>query len=217
VIHTVTDVATSTPGGRLKAADLDADWRLALPMLHGRDVTLRELRLSDAAALLAFLSTEEVSRFISPPPTSIAGFERFIEWARRERADGKYVCFGIVPAGFNQAVGLLQVRQLNGSFETAEWGFALGSSFWGTGLFVESARALLAFVFNSMGTERLEARSSVQNGRGNGALQKLGALREAVLRRAFLRDGVYHDQILWSIVASDWREWMQAAVPVAHH
>jgi ribosomal-protein-alanine N-acetyltransferase len=217
VIHTVTDVATSTPGGRLKAADLDADWRLALPMLHGRDVTLRELRLSDAAALLAFLSTEEVSRFISPPPTSIAGFERFIEWARRERADGKYVCFGIVPAGFNQAVGLLQVRQLNGSFETAEWGFALGSSFWGTGLFVESARALLAFVFNSMGTERLEARSSVQNGRGNGALQKLGALREAVLRRAFLREGVYHDQILWSIVASDWREWMQAAVPVAHH
>jgi ribosomal-protein-alanine N-acetyltransferase len=173
--------------------------------------------LSDAAALLAFLSTEEVSRFISPPPTSIAGFERFIEWARRERADGKYVCFGIVPAGFNQAVGLLQVRQLNGSFETAEWGFALGSSFWGTGLFVESARALLAFVFNSMGTERLEARSSVQNGRGNGALQKLGALREAVLRRAFLREGVYHDQILWSIVASDWREWMQAAVPVAHH
>jgi RimJ/RimL family protein N-acetyltransferase len=217
VIHTVTDVATSTPGGRLKAADLDADWRLALPMLHGRDVTLRELRLSDAAALLAFLSTEEVSRFISPPPTSIAGFERFIEWARRERADGKYVCFGIVPAGFNQAVGLLQVRQLNGSFETAEWGFALGSSFWGTGLFVESARALLAFVFNSMGTERLEARSSVQNGRGNGALQKLGALREAVLRRAFPREGVYHDQILWSIVASDWREWMQAAVPVAHH
>jgi ribosomal-protein-alanine N-acetyltransferase len=217
VIHTVTDVATSTPGGRLKAADLDADWRLALPMLHGRDVTLRELRLSDAAALLAFLSTEEVSRFISPPPTSIAGFERFIEWARRERADGKYVCFGIVPAGFNQAVGLLQVRQLNGSFETAEWGFALGSSFWGTGLFVESARALLAFVFNSMGTERLEARSSVQNGRGNGAQQKLGALREAVLRRAFLREGVYHDQILWSIVASDWREWMQAAVPVAHH
>jgi ribosomal-protein-alanine N-acetyltransferase len=217
VIHTVTDVATSTPGGRLKAADLDADWRLALPMLHGRDVTLRELRLSDAAALLAFLSTEEVSRFISPPPTSIAGFERFIEWARRERADGKYVCFGIVPAGFNQAVGLLQVRQRNGSFETAEWGFALGCSFWGTGLVGGSARALLAFVFNSMGTERLEARSSVQNGRGNGALQKLGALREAVLRRAFLREGVYHDQILWSIVASDWREWMQAAVPVAHH
>jgi ribosomal-protein-alanine N-acetyltransferase len=216
VIHTVTNLGTSTPGIRRSAAELDTDWRLALPMLHGRDVTLRELRLSDAAALLAFLSTEEVSRFISPPPTSLAGFERFVEWTRRERADGKYVCFGIVPAGFNQAVGLLQVRQLNGSFETAEWGFALGSSFWGTGLFVESARAVLGFVFNSMGTQRLEARSSVQNGRGNGALQKLGALREAVLRRAFLREGVYHDQILWSIVASDWREWMQAAGPAAH-
>lgn len=188
-----------------------------MPVLQAEGVTLRELRLSDAASLLAFLTTEEVSRFISPPPTSIAGFERFIEWTQRERAAGKYLCYGVVPSGFNQAVGLFQVRQLNASFETAEWGFAIGASFWGTGLFVKSARTVMAFMFDTVGTQRLEARSSVQNGRGNGALQKLGATREGVLRRAFLRNGVYHDQILWSIVASDWREWMEAAIPVARH
>ena len=46
-----------------------SDWRQALPVLTGTLVTLRELRLSDAPSLLAMLSTEEVSRFISPPPT----------------------------------------------------------------------------------------------------------------------------------------------------
>jgi [ribosomal protein S5]-alanine N-acetyltransferase len=185
-------------------------------VLQAKAVTLRELRLSDAPSLLAFLTTEEVARFISPPPTTIAGFERFIEWTHRERAAGRYVCFGIVPDGYEQAVGLFQVRQLNASFETAEWGFAMGSSFWGTGLFIESARAIVEFTFTTIGAERLEARSCVENGRGNGALQKLGATREGVLRQSFLRDGIYHDQVLWSIVGSDWREWQRTTTTVAH-
>jgi ribosomal-protein-alanine N-acetyltransferase len=201
----------------IEQAVVSKDWRLSLPTLRAKDVTLRELQLSDAPSLLAMLTTQEVSRFISPPPTTIAGFERFIEWTHRERAAGTYVCFGIVPAGYEQAVGLFQVRQLTASFETAEWGFAMGSGFWGTGLFVESARAVIAFTFDTIGSHRLEARSSVQNGRGNGALQKLGATREAVLRSSFLRNGLYHDQILWSIVASDWRGWMQDAGPVTRH
>jgi RimJ/RimL family protein N-acetyltransferase len=200
----------------LHQAVVTSNWRASLPVLQAKGVTLRELRLSDAPSLLAFLTTEEVTRFISPPPTTIAGFERFIEWTNRERAAGHYVCYGIVPAGYEQAVGLFQVRQLAPSFETAEWGFAMGSSFWGTGLFVESARAIIAFAFETIGCNRLEARSCVQNGRGNGALQKLGASREGVLHKSFLREGEYHDQVLWSIVESDWREWMRTDAPVTH-
>ena len=51
---------------------------------------------------------------------------------------------------------------------------------------------------------RLEARAVVQNGRGNGALRKLGAVQEGVLRGSLLKDGKYLDQIMWSIVAKDW-------------
>jgi RimJ/RimL family protein N-acetyltransferase len=215
VIHTNTapDVMPARTSDRRDATN----WRAALPVLAAKGVTLRELRLSDAPSLLAFLTTEEVTRFISPPPTTIAGFERFIEWTHRERAAGHYVCFGIVPDGYDQAVGIFQVRQLNGSFHTAEWGFAMGSNFWGTGLFIESARAVVEFTFAAIGAERLEARSCVQNGRGNGALQKLGAMREGVLRQSFLRNGEYHDQVLWSIVGADWREWMGTQSLITNH
>jgi len=191
---------------RVTSSTTTSGWKTALPVLHASRVTLRELRLSDAPSLLAFLHTREVSRFISPPPTTVDGFERFIEWTHRERAAGTYVCFGVVPDGCEHAVGLFQVRQLNGSFDIAEWGFAIGSEFWGSGVFIEGARAVLAFTFDTIGAIRLEARASVANGRGNGALQKLGATREALLRRSFLRDGEYHDQVLWSVLASDWRE-----------
>jgi RimJ/RimL family protein N-acetyltransferase len=182
-----------------------SDWRQALPVLTGSMATLRELRLSDAPSLLSMLATEEVARFISPPPTTIEGFERFIAWTHRERAAGNYVCFAVVPHGMDSAVGIFQVRQLEPGFATAEWGFALGSAFWGSGLFVDGAKMVVNFAFDEIGTHRLEARAAVANGRGNGALRKIGAMQEGVLRKSFLRNGEYLDQTLWTILDEDWR------------
>ena len=179
------------------------DWRRQLPLLHGRGVTLRELRRSDAASLCALLTTAEVARFISPPPTTVEGFERFIDWTHRQRTAGHYACFAIVPGGIDTAVGIFQLRRLEPSFETAEWGFALGSAFWGTGLFAEGAPLVVQFAFDEVGVRRLEARAAVQNDRGNGALEKIGAVREAVLRGAFHKDGEYLDQNLWTILRKD--------------
>jgi RimJ/RimL family protein N-acetyltransferase len=180
-----------------------SDWRQQLPVLMGQGITLRELRMSDAPALLALLTTEEVTRFISPPPTTIEGFERFIQWADGERAAGRYACFAVVPDGGNTAVGLFQVRQLDSTFSTAEWGFAIGSAFWGTGLFTKGAELVIEFAFDVIGIHRLEARAAVENGRGNGALRKIGAIQEGTLKQSFLRGGKHYDQALWTILRND--------------
>jgi ribosomal-protein-alanine N-acetyltransferase len=192
------------------------DWKTGLPVLTGSRITLRELRVSDAPSLFAMLTTEEVSRFISPPPTTVEGFERFITWANRERAAGNYACFAIVPHGMDTAVGLFQVRQLEPGWGTAEWGFAIGSAFWGTGAFGEGAQMVLQFAFETIGVHRLEARAAVQNGRGNGALRKVGAVCEGVLRRSFLRNGQYMDQALWAILADDYRASKNIIIPTVH-
>jgi ribosomal-protein-alanine N-acetyltransferase len=189
-----------------RAPVVTSDWRDLMPVLSAARVTLRELRLSDAPALLEMLTTEEVARFISPPPTTVGGFERFIAWTHAERAAGRYACFAVVPAGLETAIGIFQVRQLEPGFGTAEWGFAIGSSFWGTGVFMDAAKATIEFAFETIGVTRLEARAAVLNGRGNGALAKVGAVREAVLRKSFLRRGEYMDQVLWSILRQDWRQ-----------
>jgi RimJ/RimL family protein N-acetyltransferase len=151
------------------------------------------------------LSSEEVARFISPPPTTIEGFERFIAWTHRERAAGNYACFAVVPHGMDTAIGIFQVRQLEPGFGTAEWGFAIGSAFWGTGVFMDGARMVIDFAFDVIRTHRLEARAAILNGRGNGALRKLGAMQEGILRKSFLRNGEYLDQALWTILDEDWR------------
>ena len=190
--------------GAVPAMEVVADWTSGLPIFKSSRMMVRELVKSDAATLLALLRTEEVARFISPPPTTPEAFEKFIDWAIGQRQAGNQMTFGMVPEGFDHAVGLVQVRAIAPNFSVAEWGFAVGSPFWGTGLFLASARTTLDFTFQHTGVNRLEARAAVQNGRGNGALRKIGAVREGILRGSLLNDEKYLDQVMWSIVANDW-------------
>ena len=195
---------SSTPLAPVRPVTGTDDWRNGLPCLTGDLVSLRELRTSDAPALFAALTSEQVSRFISPPPATVEGFERFITWANRQRQGGQYVCFAVVPHGTDTAIGIYQVRSLEPAFGTAEWGFALAAEFWGTGVFMDGAKLVVNFAFEVLGTHRLEARAALKNGRGTGALRKLGAVQEGVLRRSFLHNGEYLDQALWTILPQEW-------------
>jgi ribosomal-protein-alanine N-acetyltransferase len=189
----------------LPASVILQQWRRLLPVLRGGQVTLREPRLSDAPALMTLLSAEEVGRFIQPPPSTVEGFTHMIERMRDERAAGTSFTLGVVPDGQPAPVGLFQVRRIEPEFGAAEWGFALGRPYWGGGLFFAAAPLVVDFVFDILGARRLEARVSVRNGRGNGALRKLGAVQEALLRQSLFRDGQPLDQVLWTLVADEWR------------
>ncbi len=182
------------------------DWQQGLPTLRGSIVTVRELRQSDAATLLASLGSPEVTKLISPPPPTLEGFERFIAWTVRQRQQGKSIAYGVTLNGSDTLIGLFQVRSLTPRFDVAEWGFALASEFWGTGAFMDAAQLVLDFTFDELKVHRLEAKAAVKNGRGNGAMLKLGMVQEAVLRRSFLRHGVYLDQACWALMADTWRE-----------
>lgn len=192
------------------------NWRSGLPRLENGLAALRELRLGDGIDLFQAMSRADVTRFISPPPSTVEGFDRFIAWAHRERAAGTNVCLAILGPGTDTAVGLIQFRALEGGFRVAEWGVALAQELWGTGLFTSSARLALQFAFDELGVHRLEARAVVRNGRGNAALRKRGAVQEGVLRQAFFRSGEYMDQVLWSLLADDWRQAQLRAFPPYH-
>ena len=51
----------------------------------------------------------------------------------------------------------------------------------------------------------LEARAAVHNARGVGALRKIGAVQEGVLRQSLPQHEGWVDQALWTILADDWR------------
>ena len=206
----------SQDGLHVQRGSIPFDWQFGLPTIRGDNVTLREVRDGDAAALLAMLTTEEVAEFVSPLPRTVEGFRGFIAEAHQERMLGHSFCFAVVPDGYEDAMGLFQVRQLDPGFGSAEWGFAIGSPFWGRGVFLAAARAVIDFSFGVIGVHRLEARSIAANGRGNAALRKVGALQEGTLRRSFQRHGRFFDQILWAILKDDWRRAHPVLAPTFH-
>lgn len=180
-------------------------WQRRLPVLEGRRVTLREVALGDVAPLLEAFAPPETSLYITPPPSTRAGFERFVRWARGERRAGRYLCFAAVPRDVGRPIGVFQAWPVDPGFDVVEWGFAIGPAFWGKGVFAEGARLMIDFMFRTLGAQRLEARSAAANARGNAALRKLGAVDEGLLRRCFLCRGQRLDHIMWSLLAEEWR------------
>jgi len=167
---------------------------------------VREVCLSDAATLFELLSDPSVAEYVSSPPPSAEAFAGFVAWTHQRRAAAKGVCFGIVPHGLDSAVGIIQVRALDAAFLNAEWGFAIAEPFWGTGVFIDAANLVAEFVFTTLKVHRIEARAVCKNGRGNGALQKLGAQPEARLEQSFHKDGQFDRQFLWTLCEEDWRQ-----------
>jgi RimJ/RimL family protein N-acetyltransferase len=181
-----------------------ANWRAGLPTLAGERVTLRELRASDASTMYAELTTPEAAKFMWSPPPNVVAFERFIEWTHKERASGKYICFGVVPQGEEHACGVFELRQLQPGFLRGELGFVIAPRFWGKGIFLEGAHLLLDFAFRTVKVHRIEARAAVDNERGNAAIIKLGAKREGTLQDAFWSQDHFVDQYLYAILATSW-------------
>ena len=71
--------------------------------------------------------------------------------------------------------------------------------------------------FETLGVHRLEARAAVLNSRGNGALLKIGAVKEGVLRKSLERNGQFLDQALYAILDSDWRAWEASRIVASEH
>lgn len=180
------------------------DWHAGLPVLRGPGVTLREPEPADAASLVTMLATDEVGRFMNRPPSRPEAFAGFIRWARSQRRLGRNFCYGIIPAGEDHPVGLIQVRQVEPGFASAEWGFAIGQPYWGKNVFPQAGRMAIDFIFRNTAAHRLEARSAIQNGRANGALKKLGATPEGVLRQSFIVNEEPLHQVLWALRAEEW-------------
>ena len=180
------------------------EWRRGLPELSDGSVALRELRPHDAPSLLANLNHPRVLEFIAPCPSTVDAFRRFIRWTHAERRRGLHACYGIVPPGETAATGIIQIWGLERDFSTGEWGFALGESYWGTGVFMRSARLFLDAAFGPMGVRRLEARAVDSNLRGHAALRKLGATAEGILAEGFRHGDSVRDHVMWSILAREW-------------
>jgi RimJ/RimL family protein N-acetyltransferase len=179
-----------------------SNWRVELPTLAARLVTLREPVAQDLGSLIALLSLADATRFGTD--RSAGAIQQMIARAARDRTTGQAFTYAVTTGAARPAVGLIQVRRMDPAFEAAEWECTLAPAARGKGIFLDTIRLVGSFAFGEVGVRRLESRVLVQNGRANSALRKLGAVEEGILRRSVRLNGEYVDQVLWSVLKEDW-------------
>jgi RimJ/RimL family protein N-acetyltransferase len=192
------------------------NWRSELPTMSARLVTLREPGSSDLRPLMDLLLLADASRFGIDEPVSEVAVQQMLNRIARDREAGVAFTFLVTIPSSRAIAGLVQARQIDLSWESAEWECTLAPSWRGTGAFLETARLVGSFAFGTVGVHRLEARVLLQNGRANGALRKLGAVQEGVLRESVRRGSDYLDQVLWSVLKEDWGEHWVSTAPRVH-
>ena len=162
-----------------------------LPVLSQDDVCLREVDLSDAAALVALFARADVSAHLDPPPATIDEFGTWITLSQSRRADNRAACYTLL-TGNQEVSGLFMALRLDGD-NRAEIGFAISPALWGSGVFKKAVGLYLDFLFNQWGVKTLVGKTLVGNARGVGAMRKLGAkvVDEAV------RNG--HPEYIWTL------------------
>ncbi|MGE3509411.1 MAG: GNAT family N-acetyltransferase [Vicinamibacterales bacterium] len=180
-------------------------WRQELPALVGTSLTLREPVSTDRHALTEVFLTAESVHFGLDGAVDDDSVARFIEQAAADRIAGRAFTYATTLTRGGRLVGCLRVRGLDPFFENAECEASLIPPVRGSGLFLEAAELVATFLFGTLGSHRLESRVLLENARANAALRKIGANQEGVLRRAWQRDGRYYDQVLWSLLRSDWQ------------
>ena len=179
-------------------------WKDHVPPLRGGLTTLREIEASDVYTLYTLFSDPAVTTYMAPPPPTLPKFAGFVEWSHQQRAQGRGICFGVVPDGMRAAVGILQIR-LEPTLSDAEWGFVLSTHFWSTGVFADAATVLAEFAFSAMQIERLEARIALRNRRAHSAVQKLGARFETTIAGSSPQGIPRDPEAVWTLRAHEWR------------
>ncbi len=145
----------------------------SLPVLVRGDIRLREVHLSDAAALTAMFQLAEVAEYLDPPPQTIADFGAWIALSHSRRRDDRAACYTLI-TGKDQVSGLFMALRFD-ERDRAEIGFAMAPHLWGTGVFQQAIDLYLEFLFNDWDVTSLVGKTQVRNARAMGAMRKVGA------------------------------------------
>ena len=176
--------------------------------LTGRHVRLEPLRASHAPALLEGLATpEDWTHYAYERIADLADAEAFIDAAMRSAADGTEHPFAIVQLASGKVAGTTRFKDLRAPHFGLEIGSTwVGMAFQRTPVNTECKLLMLTHAFEAMEMQRVQFRTDVRNQVSQRALERLGAVREAVLRGYAYGPlpGEMRDLMMYSITASEW-------------
>lgn len=178
---------------------------LAAP-LDGSLVLLELLSERHVADLRVAASDPVVSRWFPVPLHEPAGFDAWLEDARRAFAERRDVTFATVRRSDGVAVGSTRFMEPRPAHRCVEIGSTwLAPAMWRTGANVEAKLLMLSRAFDEADCIRVELKTDARNERSRAAMAALPAQFEGIHRQhRVLLDGSYRDSAWYSVIDREW-------------
>jgi len=169
---------------------------------------LREFVEDDWRAVLAYQTDPLYLRYYSWTERTEADVRSFVQmFVEQQRVElrAKYQ-LAVVLKESGQLIGNCGVRITQYARGEADIGYELDPRHWNKGYATEAARAMLDFGFEALNLHRIWAECVAENVGSARVLEKIGMRQEGRLREKIYLKGRWHDQLIYAILAAEWRE-----------
>lgn len=168
-------------------------------------MVLREPRRDDAEPLFSAMSDVGVRRWLlfATRIRDYGDMCSFLEHCSEYRRQDKWIVFVVEHSDSGRPIGMTWFAQIVPRTR-AEMGTWLARSVWSTGIYQEVKSLIIPFGFNELGFRRIEGRIAVSNVRMQRAFERIGAVREGLIRQGFACGEYVEDQFLYSLLASEY-------------
>jgi ribosomal-protein-alanine N-acetyltransferase len=153
------------------------------------------LSAGEVIELFGLKSTEEYSEAKAKLEKGITTYNR------------SFVYFYLTKKGSPKTIGWIGYHTFCTDHDRAEIGYYLmEEEYKGKGIMSEVMPHILDYGFEKMNLHRIEACVGPANEPSNKLMQKFGFTKEGLLREHYLRDGIYHDSLIYSLLRKEYLE-----------
>jgi RimJ/RimL family protein N-acetyltransferase len=168
---------------------------------------IRDLEIGDADALFAYKSKPEVIRYQFWRPQSLDEVREFILDMEAVEADtpGTWLQLAICLREGGALIGDIGMHFIADSPGQVEIGYTVSPDRQRQGYATEVVRAMLAYLFETLGKHRVTASVDPRNASSAAVLEKAGFSKEAHFRKSVFMDGEWCDDVVYAILEEEWK------------
>lgn len=167
---------------------------------------LRRYVNADAAAMYKnWASDGEVTRFLTWPthPNPEVSARVIEDWVN-QYSDHSYYHWAIVlKDNGDQPIGDIAVVSLKDNVSMAHVGYCIGKSWWHQGITSEALKAVMEFLFDVVGVNRIEARHDPRNPNSGRVMEKCGMKYEGTLHSSDWNNQGICDACYYALLKSE--------------
>ena len=177
--------------------------RVIVPLIETKRLILRGLTEADIPFLFEHFSKNEINEFSSED--NLARIEEARMFYEKYIAPRPQLFrLGMTLKATVLLIGTIGLYGIDPENMRTLIGFDLVKEYWGKGLMSEAVLAVVDYGFREIGLNRIEATADGKNLRSLKLLERCGFRREGILREKHYYKEAFHDEVVFSLLKSEW-------------